>query len=149
MKPWILVACSSDWASPARLPRVLQRAGARVAVLSARGRPLASTRFVDRRIAAPADLEGYLATLREHLAETRYDWTLVTDDPLLDALAARRSEPWCAPLLPIAAAHPWSRILASKAAFSELGAAAGLPIPPSRVCRTLDDARAAVEAVGL
>jgi predicted ATP-grasp superfamily ATP-dependent carboligase len=145
----ILVACASEWLSPARLPRVLARAGARVVAFCPRAWPLAQTRFVDEVIDAPPTLDAFVEALRDHLADTAYDWLLVVDDPLLEALAARRGETWLDGMLPIAAANPWSRALASKAAFCALAAEAGLPVPPSRTCRTLDEARAAAAAVGL
>jgi predicted ATP-grasp superfamily ATP-dependent carboligase len=148
-RPTVLVACSSAWASPARLPRELKRAGACVHTLSAPGRPLAVTRYADVRHGAPADLDGFVAALARLVDRVRYDWVLVTDDPLLTALAARRDEPWLAGLLPIAATHPASEALASKAAFCALGSAAGLPIPAFRSCTRIDDAARAVAELGL
>ena len=147
--PSILIACASEWLAPARLPRVLRRAGARVVALSPRAWPLAQTRFVDEVIDAPPAVDAFVEAMRDHLGRTRYDWILIVDDPLLAALAARRAEPWLDGLLTIATAHPWSRALASKAAFCELAAAAGLPVPASRSCSTIDDARAAADAIGL
>ena len=147
--PAILVACASEWLAPARLPRVLSRAGARVVAFCPRGWPLAQTRFVDEVIDAPPVLDGFVEALRDHLDSAHYDWVLIVDDPLLEALAARRAEPWLDGVLPIAGAHPWSRALASKAAFCALASAAGLPVPASRTCRSLDDARAAAEDLGL
>jgi biotin carboxylase len=148
VKPTVLVACASAWASPARLPRVLRRAGARVHTLSAPGHALAVTRYADAHIAAPLELDGYVAALRRQLDRVRYDWVLVADDPLLSALAARRHELWLDGVLPIDGGHPASAALASKAAFCELGAAAGLPIPAARSCRTLADAEEALAAFG-
>jgi glutathione synthase/RimK-type ligase-like ATP-grasp enzyme len=147
--PTILVACASEWLAPARLPRVLSRAGAHVVAFCPRAWPLAQTRFVDEVIDAPPLLDAYVEALRDHLADVTYDWVLIVDDPLLEALAARKGEPWLDGVLPIAAAHPWSRVLASKAAFCALAAAARLPVPPSRTCRSLDEARAAAAALGL
>ncbi|MGZ3407554.1 MAG: hypothetical protein ACXVAN_13990, partial [Polyangia bacterium] len=145
--PSILVACASEWLAPARLPRVLQRAGARVVALCPRAWPLAQTRFVDEVIDAPPILDAYVEALRDHLGDAQYDWVLIVDDPLLEALAARRDEPWLDGVLPIAGAHPWSRALASKADFCALAAAAGLPVPLSRTCANAADARAAADAI--
>src|SRR5437868_15251538 len=94
MKPSVLICCASDWTAPARLPRVLKRAGAWVSVLTARDRALGSTRFVDQVVDAPLALDDYVDALRAHLSEVSYRWVLVADDPLLAALAARRDEPW-------------------------------------------------------
>src|SRR4051812_13676307 len=102
MEPTVLVACASDWASPARLARVLANAGARVVAMSAPRRPLAVTRYVDRLIVAPIDLAAYVEQLREHLVGTSYAWIVIADDPLLAALRHRRDEPWLHGVLPIA-----------------------------------------------
>jgi biotin carboxylase len=147
-KPSVLVACSSEWASPARLPRVLKHAGARVTVLSAPRHPLARTRFADEVVAAPLPLDAYVDALERHLSRRQHDAVLVTDDPLLAALAARQREAWLDGVLPIDGARPWSGALASKAAFAELGTAAGLPVPPSRACTTRAQTRAAAAALG-
>src|SRR5207249_3269083 len=100
MRPSVLVACSSDWTSPARLPRVLRQAGARVTALTALGRPLAATRFVDRLVEAPVELAAYVDLLRRHLEETRHDWVVLIDDSLLAAVRDRRDEAWTRGLLP-------------------------------------------------
>jgi glutathione synthase/RimK-type ligase-like ATP-grasp enzyme len=144
----VLVACASAWVSPARLPQVLSVAGARVVALSARGRALAATRFVDRVIEVPGTISEYVDALRAHLETHAYDWVIVADDPLLDALRARRHESWARTLLPIAGDHEWSDVIASKASFCARGAAAGLPIPESRTCGSLEEARAALHVLG-
>src|SRR5690349_9324829 len=116
-EPTVLVACASDWASPARLARVLAEAGIRVVAMSAPRRPLAVTRYVDHVIAAPIDLAAYVEHLRAHLTQTSYAWIVIADDPLLAALRPRREEPWLRGVLPIGGV--WSDVLASKAAFCE------------------------------
>jgi predicted ATP-grasp superfamily ATP-dependent carboligase len=146
MKPSVLVCCASNWASPARLPRVLSRAGFWVSVLSARDHYLARTRYVDQVIGAPADVDGYVDALRAHLAEVSYRRVFITDDPLLAALAARRDEPWLEGVLPMTGA--WASALASKAHFTELAAGAGLPVADSHVCASLEGARRAAHDLG-
>ncbi len=147
----VLLACASDWASPARLPRVLAAAGARVHVLSPPGHAVTATRFVDRVLEAPRALEAYVDALRDAVWAHRYAWVLIADDPLLVALRARaaRGERWVRDLLPIAGDHPWAAIVASKTAFAELGTAAGLPVPPSRTCVSLADAQRAAGELGV
>jgi biotin carboxylase len=144
-----LIACASDWTSPARLPRVLQRAGVSVEILCAPGRPLERTRFVDRVHHAPEALADYVDALRELVEARAFELVLIVDDPLLAALAARRCESWLDGVLPIAGANPWSAALASKAAFCALAADAGLPLADSRACDSLDDAFDAAHALGL
>jgi glutathione synthase/RimK-type ligase-like ATP-grasp enzyme len=143
----VLLACASDWASPARLPAVLARAGLEVHAFTAQNRALARTRFVAVVHLAPDSLPEYVEALRAHLSAHRYDWVLVSDDPLLSALASRRDEPWLEGILPIA--NEWAAVLASKADFCRLGSAAGLPIPATRICNTLEDVHAAAGEIGL
>jgi glutathione synthase/RimK-type ligase-like ATP-grasp enzyme len=147
--PRILIACSTEWASPARLPAILRKAGLAATAFCAPGRPLGATRHLDSAVDAPTELDDFVEALREHLETTSYDSVLITDDPLLTALAHRRYEPWLDGILPIPAQSPWSRAQGSKAAFCQLGQAARLPIPASRVCRSLDDALAAAIALGM
>jgi glutathione synthase/RimK-type ligase-like ATP-grasp enzyme len=143
----VLVACSaSNWFSPARLPKVLKGAGLEVHALASPRHALASTRYVDRVFPAPTDLEEYVQALRTHVEAQRPDWVLITDDPLLTALASRRHERWVRHLLPIT--NEWAAALASKADFCTLGRAARLPIPATRVCNTIDDAHAALIDLG-
>jgi predicted ATP-grasp superfamily ATP-dependent carboligase len=130
---------------------VLAAAGARVVALSPPGYAVTATRFVDRVIDAPAELDAYVDALRDHVRVHRYAWVLVADDPLLVALRARvvRGERWLGELLPIAGDHPWVSIVGSKTAFAALGAAAGLPVPASRGCGSLADAERAADELGL
>jgi biotin carboxylase len=142
------MASSADWSSPARLPRVLRRAGCRVEVFCEPRRALAHTRFADQVHAAPDDLPAFVEALRAHLTAHRYDWVLIADDPLLAALAARAGEPWLDGILPIAAAHPHRALLASKAGFVDAAAACGLPAPASAVAHSAAEAAAAAERIG-
>jgi glutathione synthase/RimK-type ligase-like ATP-grasp enzyme len=140
-----LIACASDWASPARLPRILKRAGVQVHALTARDRALARTRFVDVVHDAPEPLQEYIEALRARVGD--YDWVLICDDPLLSALAERRHEAWLDGVLPIRG--EWGAALASKADFCRLGVAARLPIPPTRICANIEGARRAAGDLGL
>jgi hypothetical protein len=143
------VACYSNWTSPARLPRVLKRAGAIVEALCPSDRPLTRTRFIDRVHETPPGLNGFVDIMRAWVTGERYDWVLVFDDPLLSRLAELRHEEWLRDLLPIDAEHPWSAALASKAEFCRLAGEAGLPVAESRICTTLNEAYAAQAALGL
>jgi predicted ATP-grasp superfamily ATP-dependent carboligase len=142
----VLLACASDWASPARLARVLVDGGARVVAMTAPRRPLATTRFASRVIAAPPDVDGFVTVLREHLRTHNYRWIVLADDPLITAVRDARHQSWLDGVLPIRGA--WSDVIASKAALCARATAAGYPIAPSRVCGSLDDARRALVALG-
>ncbi len=145
----VLLCCASAWSSPARVPRVFKHAGAHVSVFAGRAQLIARSRFVDTLIPAPAGIDEYVDALRDHLAEHSYDAVILIDDPLVDAVRLRRTEPWAAEILPIHGHHKWSGALASKAEFTRLAQVEDLPIPESRVCRTLEDTQAAARELGL
>jgi len=146
VKPRVLVTCSAPWTAPARLPWVLRRAGCHVSAFAAPETALASTRFVDRVVPAPATIDAYVDALEAHLTREAYAWVLVTDDMLLEALVARRHSRALAPCLPVDPESPWIRVLGSKAALVEIGGA--LPLAPSRLCATLADAERGAAELG-
>ena len=111
----VLVACSVDWASPARLPKVLARAGCRVIVMCPAGSPIEITRFAHEVHVAPRDPAHFVSALRRHLAGRSYDWVIIADDPLLFELAAVSDKSWLEGWFPVDPKSEWVGVLASKA----------------------------------
>ena len=103
----VLVACASSWDAPARLPRLLSDAGCHVTVTCPEGDggALSQTRYVHAFAPAPrgASPAEVVTALRHHLRESRYDWVIAADDPLLEALAGLGADAlgWAAPWLPV------------------------------------------------
>ena len=144
----VLIVHSADWLGIARLPAVLRAGGASVTVMAPTGSHLLATRHANEKIAVPAALDELVAALRLHLREHTYQWVIIADDPLLNALAERLpDEPWIADILPLP--DPSSlEMLASKIAFLDRCRAAGLPMAASKNVATAEDALHAAATIG-
>jgi phosphoribosylamine-glycine ligase len=138
----VLLACGSDWQAPARLPKLFKRAACHVTVFASPEWGIAKTKHIDETISAPTELSEYVDALGAHLtANTRkYGWIVAVDDPLLEALVARKGEPWTRELLPLAPESDFFGLLASKAEFAEAAPKLNLSVPESYVCDSLDEA---------
>jgi hypothetical protein len=147
-RPHVLITCSAPWTSPARHPWVLRRAGCRVTAFCPADAPLGSTRFVDRVISAPGTLDAYVTALEQHLEANRYDWVMLTDDMLVEALVKRAHVPALAPCFPVDPAGPWVGLLGSKAALVEAASELGVPIAPSATGRSREEVGAAAARLG-
>lgn len=142
----VLCATSTSWLAPAEVPRLFHRAGARVTLLGPPDAwPLRGS-FVDAWVPARGGARAVAAVLAAHLRHVSYDWIVLADDPLLAAVSARAHEPWARAALPVAPDAVRRDLLGSKVGFVRAAAALGLPIPPSRVCSGIEEARAAMRA---
>jgi hypothetical protein len=150
----VLVACASAWDAPARLPRLLSDAGCHVTVTCPEGAggALSRTRFAHAFAPAPpgASPAEAVTALRHHLRDHRYDWVVAADDPLLEALADLGADDlgWAASWLPVDVGRVSPRVLASKAEFVKVAAAAGLPVPASAVVTSAEGVLRASASVG-
>ena len=147
MTPEVLIAHSAYWIGIARLPVVLQEAGARVTVMCPKGSFLGWTRFVDRRIFASNDLTEFVDQLRAHLHEHEYTWVILADDDVIAELSKYAEDPCIKRVLPVTSASAFE-MMASKIAFLDVCKAHGLPVSPSQTVQTLDEARAAADTFG-
>jgi len=145
----VLCATSTSWLAPAEVPRLFHRAGARVTLLGpADAWPLRGS-FVDAWVPAGGDAGDVAAALAQHLRRASYDWIVLADDPLLAAVRDRAGEPWARAALPVEPAAVLLDLLGSKVGFVRAAAALGLPIPRSRVCTGIAEARATMGAWGV
>lgn len=149
MKQHVLLACASDWQAPARLPKLFHRAGLEVHLFCAPEAGIAQTRYADHVHAAPPDMASFVRALRAHSAENSafYVLTVIVDDPLLEALAARADEPWAAALLPVQTKKDVA-LVTSKAALARRAEGLGIPTPRSRIVTSLADATRAAHEIG-
>src|ERR1700677_3959471 len=138
MKPDVLVAHSSYWVGIARLPAVLQEAGAKVTVICPKGTVLAKTRYVDHRIAGSANLAKFGEQLRNLLREHDYDWVILADDDLICEIQQYADEPRVQAALPVMTALGL-KVMNSKIAFLEACKVQGLPVAMSRTVTTLSE----------
>jgi predicted ATP-grasp superfamily ATP-dependent carboligase len=105
---------------------------------------------VEERIAAPVEEGAFSAALREHLAREggRYAWVLVADENALVELASGADAGWLRGWFPVEPEAEKLERLISKAAFVAAAAGAGIAVPESRVCLTLEAAEGAAAAIG-
>lgn len=144
----VLLVSASTWLSTANVPRLLHAAGAHVTFLGPRDAwPLRGS-HVDRALPAEGDPTAIARALERHLAHERYDWVVIGDDPLLDALRRIRDEPWVAGVLPVPNDARREGLLGTKVGFVRALQDLGLPLPESHVCLGREAIAAAVEAIG-
>jgi predicted ATP-grasp superfamily ATP-dependent carboligase len=147
MKPGVLVAHSAYWLGIARLPVVLQEAGATVTVMCPQGSFLERTRFADRRIIVSGNLATFADRLRAHLRENDYALVILADDDLIAELSKHADDPCVARVLPATSASAFE-MMVSKICFLDICKAYGLPVSPSETVRTLEEAQAAAATFG-
>ena len=150
----VLCASSERWLSLAHVPWLFHRAGAHVTFLGPAGAWALRGGFVDAWARADGGAPDVARALGRHLsrAATRaadYDWIVIGDDALLAAVAAHRAAPWAKAALPIAPDDVRVGLLGSKVGFVRAATALRLPVPASRVCLGIDEARAALADVGV
>ncbi len=134
----------------ARIPSMLHRTGCRVTLLGDPNAPACASRFVQRVIPCPIDPPSAakaLCDLVETYRGTR-PWIIFADELALQAGILCREQSWLKDAFPV---DPWlgADMIFRKAAFMAAAEAAGIPIPPMRVCRSRAEALAAAEQLGL
>lgn len=142
----VLLAASRDWTGTARLPELLARAGIEVSLLHDGAAHAAASSHLTRVVAVgggPAGIAEALSSLWD-----AYDRIVVADEPLIEALCARATEPWTRDLLPSRDIES-VRALVDKTRFALRAAEAGLPRPACAVVHGPDDLEAAVGRIGL
>ena len=146
----VLLACGSDWQAPVRLPRLFQHAECKVTVLASPDWGITKTRFIDEVVPAPTDLPAYVDALRAHLSmnQHKYGWIVAVDDPLLEALVAKKEETWTREILPLSPRSGFVDLLADKSALAHLSTKLDLPMPASAVCDSPDEGVAAGRRLG-
>jgi len=142
-----LIATSQTWPSTAVLPALLDRCGATVTALSPG--PLGLSGYVTERIACSRSPRVAAAQLRGVLAERAFDWVVVADEMLLQALLEDRDFTRPAPWLPVDQSDAEAvRLVLSKHAFVERAPELDIRIPESRLVRTTFEAMLAAERIG-
>jgi len=142
----VILVALEDRFSIARIPSLLHQAGCRVTVLGDPRAPVCYSRFVERMIPCPIDPPSAARALRELVSTcgANLPWVVFGDELALQAGILCRDEKWLSAIFPV---DPFKSadMIFRKAAFMEAAAAANIPIPPMRVCRTVADALRAAE----
>ena len=150
MNQRVLLVHSSDWLGVSRLPGLFHRAGATTTLFGLPGTVVSQSRYVAEFIAAPPDLDAFVAQLRTIVEETgdRYAWIILLDDALVAAVARHADETWldrCFPVDRRSEALGW---VSSKFALLAACRAAGIPVPESRIVNGIAEALAVAEQIG-
>jgi hypothetical protein len=126
---------------------LLDGCGAAVTALSPG--PLGLSGYVSERIACSRSPRVAAAQLRGVLAERTFDWVVVADEMLLQALLEDRDFARPAPWLPVDQSDANAvRLVLSKHAFVERAPELGIRIPESRLAATTFEAMLAAERIG-
>jgi hypothetical protein len=138
----VLFITCRDWLTGAEPPVLLYQAGCRVDVLCPPRAWPTKNGLIRAAFPLPADPWRATESLRRHLETHRYAWIVFGDDPILEALAGRRDEPWLDGVLPIDRQAVDLEILGSKAGLVRACARHGWPAPRSAVVNSVEEARA-------
>jgi ATP-grasp domain len=111
---------------------------------------LAHSRFVRQLHAREANPSDFAEQLGEFVQRhgASYAKIIIGDDPLLWELAKRRGMPWARALLPCSGTDKEIDFIISKVDFIRDCMAHGIPVPPSIVCRSAEEVRAAALSIG-
>lgn len=148
--PHLLIALSEDLTGISRLPRTLNAAGIRVAVLSPPRFLINRSRFVERWHSCDGDADAVAQALRDLLADPAhtFDLVVVGDDALLKAVARRSEEPWTHCVLPVDLRRVPATIVYSKTFFYQAFESSAVPLPRSWVCASAEQIQAAASQLG-
>ncbi|MGA2441508.1 MAG: hypothetical protein ABSH08_11150 [Tepidisphaeraceae bacterium] len=142
----VVLVALEDRFSLARIPSLLYHAGCRVTLLGDPHAPACASRFVQRMVPCPIDPPSAARALRNLLLQYSpvLPWVVFGDEPALQAGILCRQEKWLPQVFPV---DPFkcADMIFRKAAFMEAAVAAGVPVPPMRVCRSAADARSAAD----
>lgn len=142
----VILVALEDRFSLSRIPFMLHRSGCRVTVLGDPLAPITASRFVDQMIPCGTDPASGARALRKLMETYRgsLPWVIFGDELALQAGILCRDQSWLKQVFPV---DPWTSadVIFRKASFMTAAAAAGIPIPPMRVCASRTEALAAAE----
>ncbi|HEX4053230.1 MAG TPA: hypothetical protein VHX86_03100 [Tepidisphaeraceae bacterium] len=142
----VILVALEDRFSLSRIPLMLHRSGCRVTVLGDPLAPITASRYVERMIPCGTDPASGARALRKLMETYRgtLPWVIFGDELALQAGILCRDQSWLKQVFPV---DPWTAadVIFRKASFMKAAAAAGIPIPPMRVCASHADALAAAE----
>jgi predicted ATP-grasp superfamily ATP-dependent carboligase len=150
-KPEILIVhARGNWSGLPRLPKLCHQAGARVSIFAPPETRLWKANYIDHRIAAPATEGSFATALKDHLASEghKYTWVLVGDENAVVELASLQDTAWLDKWFPVQPTPANLELITSKAAFTTAAVAAGVGVPVSQICNSLEEAKEAVSAIG-
>ena len=146
----LLVSSEGNWAGLLRLPSLLKRAGATVAMYGPADSRLRRSRYLSEIYTAPSSMPAFIQGLRDHMKTHQYAWVVLGDDPTLVAIgqaAAKDGGEWIDGWFPVNR-HQCLEMIFSKSLFAEACPKFNVPIPHSRICNTYDEVDRAAKEIG-
>ncbi|MFZ6688300.1 ATP-grasp domain-containing protein [Undibacterium sp. SXout11W] len=146
----VLIVTYAHWEGLSRLPALLHEAGCEICVLGVPDNFPSYSRFVKRVFISPNDVDAVVADLNVHLQNqaNKYDWIIISDDPLLYALEKRRNEAWVKENFPTIAGDAGIDFITSKSVFIEACRKKNIKVPDFDLCSDLPQLQAAGDRLG-
>jgi len=145
MRHEVVLVVTEDRTGVARIPRLLHDAECRVTVLGNPKAPVRWSRYVNRFIECPPAGRLLIPRLRK-LLDALYPvvpFVILADENALAAAGEYSSEKWIQDIFPVDLKGRGKDVILRKTSFMSAMLAAGVPVPPVRICRTLGEAMAA------
>jgi hypothetical protein len=125
----VLLVSKYNWDAPAEIPYVFAKAGYAVDVFSPPETWLSSNSFVKNHLIASSDDLEFLNALAVLIKQVKYDWILLTEDPLIELVKREiKDEDLLEQLLPVKNKDARD-ILSSKIGFSSYFQSIGIATP--------------------
>ncbi len=148
-KQVILVALEDRYGT-SRVPELFHRAGAKVTLLGNLAAATAWSRFIDAKVHCPPDPSSLSTAIRRQLAKFDFPkpWVILADERSVQSVAASRGEPWLDEVFPVDHRSDAFDLIMHKSRFATAAQEAQLPMSPTQICHTLDEAVLASREIG-
>jgi hypothetical protein len=125
----VLLVSKFNWDTPVEVPYIFKKAGFKVYVYCPAQAWLTCSSFYDKQFLAPDQDEPFVFELQELLKQYKFDWVLLTEDPLIDLVKRSILDiPMLLALLPIKNERA-IEMLSSKIGFSNYFQINNIPTP--------------------
>lgn len=125
----VLLVSKFNWDAPVEIPYIFKKAGFKVCIYCPAQSWLTCSSFYDKQFLAPDQDEPFVFELQELLKQYKFDWVLLTEDPLIDLVKRSILDiPILLELLPVKNEQA-IEMLSSKIGFSNYFLANNIPTP--------------------
>ena len=125
----VLLVSRYNWDTSAEVPYIFNKAGFKIAIYCPASSWLSYNSYYHSHYVAPEDEESFLSQLEFLLKEHKFDWVILTEDPLIDLIKRKIHQVGLfLEILPIKNSLAFD-ILSSKIGFSKYFQSIGIPTP--------------------
>jgi len=136
----VLLICGGLWHTMLGIPLLLHRAGCKITLVCPPAHPASLSRFIGRVLHYTGDNSVAIDFVRSLLVKEKFDHTIWTDESMLRDVIRRGDDPVLAASLPVPPSGEGGLVASSKAGLAQFAPQAGVSVPASRVCHTVDEA---------